>query len=66
MTMTKDQFQRETNGFMTRNEQEARDLAAEYNTKGVDGETIVAAKFGDMWCVMLGGAFAFTQDLGIY
>jgi hypothetical protein len=63
--MTKDQFQRETNDFMTHNEQEARDKAAEYNAKGVDGDTIVAAKFGDMWCVMLGDAFAFTRELGI-
>ena len=63
--MTKDQFQRETNDFMTRSEQEARDKAAAYNAIGVDGDTIVAAKFGDQWCVMLGNAYAFTQELGI-
>lgn len=63
--MTKDQFQRETNDYMTRNEHEARAKAAEYNSIGVDGDTIVAAKFGDWWCVMLGDAFAFTQELGI-
>jgi hypothetical protein len=63
--MTKDQFQRETNDYMTRDEQEDRAKAAEYNERGVDGDTIVAAKFGDMWCVMLGDAFAFTRELGI-
>ena len=63
--MTKDQFQRETNDYMTRNEQEAQAKAAEYNALGVDGDTIVAVKFGDNWCLMLGKAYAFTQALGI-
>jgi hypothetical protein len=63
--MTKSEFQRETNDFMTRNEQEAKDKAAEYNDKGVEGDTIVAAKFGEWWCVMLSDAYAFTKELGI-
>ena len=63
--MTKDQFQRETNDFMTRNEQEASAKAAEYNAIGVDGDTIVAVKFDEHWCVMLGDAYAFTRELGI-
>jgi hypothetical protein len=63
--VTKNQFQRETNDFMTCNEQAARAKAAEYNAKGVDGDTIVAVKFGEHWCVMLGDAFAFTRELGI-
>jgi hypothetical protein len=63
--MTKDQFQRETNDFMTSNEQEAQAMADKYNAIGVEGDTIVAAKFGDMWCVMLGDAIAFVRELGI-
>ena len=63
--MTQDQFHRETEDYMTRNEQDARARAAEYNANGVEGDTIVAAKFGEHWCLMLGKAFAFTQALGI-
>ena len=63
--MTKDQFQNETAEFMTRDEGDARRMAEKYNALGVDGDTIVAAKFGDHWCVMLGDAFALTQELGI-
>ena len=63
--MTKDQFQNETHDFMTRDEHLAREKAAEYNAKGVDGDTIVAVRFGDQWCVMLGKAYAFTQVLGL-
>lgn len=63
--MTKDEFQRETNDFMTRDEAVARAAAAKYNAIGVDGDTIVAVKFDDWWCLMLGDAFAFTRELGI-
>lgn len=63
--MTKDQFQRETNDFMTYDEGEARRLADKYNAIGVEGDTIVAARFGNQWCVMLGDAYAFTRELGI-
>ena len=63
--MTKDQFQRETQEFMTRDEQEAIAKAAAYNALGVDGETIVPAKFGDDWCVMLKGAFDFAREFGL-
>ena len=63
--MTKDQFQRETNDFMTGNEQIARDRAAKYNAASVDGYTIVAAKFGNQWCLMLDKAHAFIKELGI-
>lgn len=63
--MTKDQFQRETCDYMTRDESAARAKAAEYNAKGVDGDKIVAVNFDGMWCLMLGGAFDFTQELGI-
>ena len=63
--MTQDQFQTETIDFMTHDEQLARDKAAEYNAKGVDGETIVAVKFDDQWCVMLRKSYAFTHALGL-
>jgi hypothetical protein len=63
--MDKNQFQRETGDFMTRNEQEAQNLAAEYNAKGVDGDTVVAAKFGEHWCVILADTLAFTREIGI-
>ena len=63
--MTKDQFQRETNDFMTRSKAEAQAMADKYNAIGVEGDKIVPVCFGDMWCVMLGDAFAFTQELGI-
>jgi len=63
--MTKDQFQRETYDFMFRNEQHARDKAAEYNAEGVDGDTIVAVRFDDQWCVMLSDAYARVRELGL-
>ncbi len=63
--MTKDQFQRETNNYMTRHEHEARAKAAEYNAQGVDGETIVAAQYGGFWCLMLSNAHDFAKSMGI-
>ena len=61
--MTKDQFQTETIDFMTRDEQLARNKAAEYNAKGVDDDTIVAVKFDENWCVMLRTTYEFISDL---
>lgn len=63
--MTPDQFQTETHEYMTASEQAARNKAAEYNAKGVDGETVVAVQFGGLWCVMLGSAAEFVRELGI-
>lgn len=63
--MTKDQFQHETNDFMTHDADEAWRMAARYNAIGVEGDTIVAVQFGELWCVMLADAFAFTKELGI-
>ena len=63
--MTKDQFQNETFYYMTFSEQEASDKAAEYNAKGVDGDTVVVVKLGDRWCLMLGVSFAFIRGLDI-
>ncbi len=63
--MTIDDFQNETNDYMTRNEAEAKAKAAAYNAKGVDGETIVVAKFDEHYCLMLSGAYEFVKGLGI-
>lgn len=63
--MTKDQFQRETNDFMTRDKAEAEREAARYNAIGVEGDTIVPVKFGDQWCLMLQDAFNFSREIGI-
>jgi hypothetical protein len=63
--MTKDEFQNETHDFITRNEQEARAKATEYNAKGVEGDTIVAVKLGEYWCVMLSDAFASIHEFNV-
>ena len=63
--ISKDQFQNETCDFMTYDQKVAQEKADHYNKIGVSGDTIVAAKFGKHWCVMLKNAFAFTEELGI-
>lgn len=63
--MTKDEFQRATNDYMTRDGDEARAKAKEYNAIGVDNDTIIAVQFGEHWCLMLSKAYAFVQQMGI-